>query len=89
MEKKRARTENTHARNESSSNDSEKEPGSVQSMESGVSTSNEASKRRFPSGSQKRKKAKLKQLAKEIEGTRPITGFLVSRGEIQNLIGFD
>ena len=89
MEKKRAHTEDTQVRNESSSNDSEKEPGSAQSMGSGVSTSNEASKCRFPSASQKRKKTKLKQLAKEIEGTRPITSFFVSREEIQNLIAFD
>ncbi len=75
MEKKRARTENAQGRNDSLSNDGEKEPGV---MENSVSKSNEAAKRRVASGSQKRKKAKLKQLAKEIEGTRPITGFLVS-----------
>lgn len=81
MEKKRARTENTEARNESLSNiGKEKEPVRVHSMENSASTSNQASKtkRGVPSGFQKRKKAKSKQLAKEIEGTRPITGFLVS-----------
>ena len=44
--------------------------------------SNEASKRRVPNGFQKRKKAKWKQFAKEIEGTRLITGFLVRRNPL-------
>ena len=60
MEKKRARTENIQTRNESLSSNSEKEPESVQSLGSSMSKGNEASKRRAPSGFQKRTKAKLK-----------------------------